>query len=108
MDRVLSPKTDITDVTVSGFTPNPLNRHLPHRVVVSKSPLQAIQDITQSNNAFDSLQSIVNGSNCLLPVSNNEDLQIKAALVSLKKLKLDMDLPVRQIDSTNNANILSI
>jgi hypothetical protein len=46
MDRVLSPKTDITDVTVSGFTPNPLNRHLPHRVVVSKSPLQAIQDIT--------------------------------------------------------------
>ena len=34
-------------------------------------------------------------------------MQIKAALVSLKKLKLDMDLPVRQIDSTNNANILS-
>jgi hypothetical protein len=34
-------------------------------------------------------------------------MQIKAALVSLKKLKLDMDLPVRPIDSTNNANILS-
>ena len=35
-------------------------------------------------------------------------MQIKAALVGLKKLKLDMDLPVRPIDSsTNNANILS-
>ena len=34
-------------------------------------------------------------------------MQIKAALVSLKKLKLDMDLPVRPIDSSNNANILS-
>jgi hypothetical protein len=34
----------------------------------------------------------VNGSNCLLPVSENEDMQIKAALVNLKKLKLDIEI----------------
>jgi hypothetical protein len=55
---------------------------------MSKSPLQPIKD----NSEMNSVQSIINGSNCLLPVSENEDMQIKAALVNLRKLKLDIEI----------------
>ena len=41
---------------------------------------------------MNSVQSFINGSNCLLPVSENEDMQIKAALVNLRKLKLDIEI----------------
>ena len=55
---------------------------------MSKSPLQPIKD----NSELNSVQSFINGSNCLLPVSENEDMQIKAALVNLRKLKLDIEI----------------
>lgn len=57
---------------------------------MSKSPLQPIRDNSDMN--MNSVQSFINGSNCLLPVSENEDMQIKAALVNLRKLKLDIEI----------------
>jgi hypothetical protein len=64
---------------------------------MSKSPLQPIKD----NSEMNSVQSIINGSNCLLPVSENEDMQIKAALVNLRKLKLDIEI---KNEATGNAS----
>lgn len=32
------------------------------------------------------------GTKCLIPVSENEDLQIKAAMVNLRRLKLDIEM----------------
>lgn len=55
-----------------------------------RSPM-TIKDFDAVSNGGAKMRSVVNGTNCLVPVTENEERNLKAQ-VTLRKLKLDLDL----------------